>query len=391
MIDVFGHNDDYRIQIYLAILFVSSCVGCVASALMILIIRRMRPMTSHVYLIFCMSLFQLLYNAVFFFKDGTAGFDVKVFATVVFIFCGVATSFLSNWIAFSMFSTVIYRKKFDVFQNLLKVHLSNVLPATVVSALYLISVLPRNHSRHTLNNILVEYVYNFIRFGSILVNFVLIVATAVYVSQMFSGKSNSTSADVAILTLCKRMIFYPVIQTVGRAGSAWYDLAYGLDYDPTHPGDIRYSSLLFMVIITPLVSVGYLIVFLWMQPKAWRYLCSVFCCETSNRETMTSSRPGAGSSPAKSFRSADARSMISESSMIRGQYASTLDDSELESELGFSHGASSFELHSSGFQHYDTGSVAYSNDFRVGSDSTRYATNVPSMTSIENPLRPTSQ
>eukprot|EP01033_Poteriospumella_lacustris_P003758 gene3758-2664_t len=320
-------------------------------------------MTSHVYLIFCMSLFQLLYNAVFFFKDGTAGFDVKVFATVVFIFCGVATSFLSNWIAFSMFSTVIYRKKFDVFQNLLKVHLSNVLPATVVSALYLISVLPRNHSRHTLNNILVEYVYNFIRFGSILVNFVLIAATAVYVSQMFSGKSNPSSADVAILTLCKRMIFYPIIQTVGRAGSAWYDLAYGLDYDPTHPGDIRYSSLLFMVVITPL---------------------------TSNRETITSSRPGAGSSAAKSFRSADARSMISESSMIRGQYASTLDDSELESELAFSHGASSFELHASEFQHYDTGSVAYSNDFRVASESTRYTTNAPSMMSIENPLRPTS-
>lgn len=390
MVDVFGHNDDYRIQIYLSILFVSSCIGCLASALMILIIRRMRPMTSHVYLIYCMSLFQLLYNAVFFFKDGTAGFGVKVFATVVFIFCGVATSFLSNWIAFSMFSTVIYRKKFDVFQNLLKVHLLNACPATIVSILYLISVLPENHSRHTLNSILVEYVYNFIRFGSILVNFVLIVATTVYVSQMFSSKSNPSSADVAILTLCKRMIFYPIIQTIGRVGSAWYDLAYGLDYDPTHPGDIRYSSLLFMVVITPLVSVGYLVVFLWMQPKAWRHLCAVFRWEASNRETMTSNGQGTGSSAAKSFRSADTRSMTSELSMIRGQYASTLDDSELESELAFSHGASSFELHSSGFQHYDTGSVAYSNDFRVGSDGSNITTTAPSMTSTENPLRPTS-
>lgn len=389
MVDVFGHNDEYRIQIYLSILFVASCIGCIASAMMILIIRRMRPMTSHVYLIYCMSLFQLLYNAVFFFKDGTAGFGVKVFATVVFIFCGIATSFLSNWIALSVFSTVIYRKKFDVFQNLLKVHLSNVIPATIVSALYLISVLPRNRSRHTLNNILVEYVYNFIRFGSILVNFVLIAATTVYVSQMFGRKSNPTSADVAIVTLCKRMVFYPIIQTIGRAGSAWYDLAYGLDYDPTHPGDIRYSSLLFMVVITPLVSVGYFVVFLWMQPKAWKHLCSLFRWEASTRETMTSSSQGGAPSPVKSAQSADTRSMTSELSMIRGQYASTLDDSELESELA-SHGASSFELHASGFQRYDTGSVAYSNDFRFGSDGSRNTTNVPSMTSIENPLRPTS-
>lgn len=59
------------------------------------------------------------------------------------------------------------------------------------------------------------------------------------------------------------------MQAIGRSGYAFYLAKYGGDFDPDTGSDEQYAALLFMVIITACVSVGYLIILLLLQPSAY--------------------------------------------------------------------------------------------------------------------------
>lgn len=329
---IFESPDAYRLQIYLSLLFVCCIIGIVASVLTILVIGRMLPMTSHVYLIFFMTLFQLIYDAAFFFKDGTTGYVGRSVANFLTIFAGISTSLISNWIAYAMFYTVVYRKKFDVITNLRVLHASYGVPSTIVGVLFLCVVFPQGHQHPLLKDIIVKYINNIIRFGSILLNFILILGTTLHVYYLYGKTGNRSPSDIAVSALCQRMVFYPIIQAIGRVGAAWYEIGYGLTYVPTHPSDVRYASMVFMAIICPLVSVGYLIVFLWMQPNAWNHLKSILMLESVSREDELSTQTNR----------ANRSSTLSESNAIRQRYASTLEDGTLESMLSFCKHSDSF-------------------------------------------------
>ena len=76
-------------------------------------------------------------------------------------------------------------------------------------------------------------------------------------------------------------MFYLIvfIQAIGRSGFAWYELQWGFTFDVSHcQGDsLRYTVLIYATIITPLVSVGYLAIFLMIEPHAYNKFKSLFC------------------------------------------------------------------------------------------------------------------
>lgn len=331
MVALFGSPHDYRMQIYLSISFTTCLIGLFASILTVLIIRKLYPITSHVYLILCMTIYQGIYNIFFFFMEGSAGSRMKIISMFFTLICGVASSVLSNWIAYAVFSTIFYRKKFDVFKYLPMVHLSAVLPGLALAIVYVYASVPESDPDTSLQFVVARYAYNVIRSASIWVNVVFIATTAYLISRIY-GKSikNLTSADVAIVTLCRRMIFYPFIQAIGRSGCAWYEAVYGLDYNPEKPSNPQFASLLYMAIVMPLVSVGYLLVFLWMQPNAWRHLKLLLNC-TSEVDSSTSLEPNSIDIPKDST--------LSESSAIRGQRSDYISDIHLEQELSVAHSA----------------------------------------------------
>lgn len=329
MVALFGSPQDYRMQIYLGISFSTCVIGLFASILTVLVIRKLYPITSHVYLILCMTIYQGIYNIFFFFMEGSAGSRMKVLAMFFTLVCGVASSVLSNWIAYAVFSTIFYRKKFDVFKHLPMVHLSAALPGLVLAIVYVYASVPESDPDTSLQFVVARYAYNVIRSASIWINVVFIATTAYLISRIY-GKSikNLTSADVAIVTLCRRMIFYPFIQAVGRSGCAWYEAVYGLDYNPEKPSNPQFASLLYMAIAMPLVSVGYLLVFLWMQPNAWRHLKMLLNC-TSEVDSSIACEPNSIDIPKDSS--------LSESSAIRGQRSDYISDVHLEQELSVAH------------------------------------------------------
>jgi hypothetical protein len=74
-------------------------------------------------------------------------------------------------------------------------------------------------------------------------------------------------------------MYYPILQTISRSGYAWYEFQYGFDFRVTeakHDPE-RYGLLIYSAIIAPTVSISYLILFLYIEPHAYKIFKKVFC------------------------------------------------------------------------------------------------------------------
>ena len=99
-----------------------------------------------------------------------------------------------------------------------------------------------------------------------------------------------TKSEIAISTLSMRLFYYPIIQAIGRSGCAWYEMTYkynfdpdsGFNFNPERTTDTQFAAQCLMVISTPLISIGYLCIFLIMQPDAMRSFRALIAQVTCN-------------------------------------------------------------------------------------------------------------
>jgi hypothetical protein len=73
-----------------------------------------------------------------------------------------------------------------------------------------------------------------------------------------------------------RLVYYCIVQTITRIGSSWYQLQYGFgsaaEYDATDASLLKSTIYLSEFILNPSAGIGYLVIFLNIQPEAWREL-----------------------------------------------------------------------------------------------------------------------
>lgn len=87
-----------------------------------------------------------------------------------------------------------------------------------------------------------------------------------------------------VYVLAMRLQYYCIVQTLTRLGASWYQLQYGFGatYHEDSASTLQTISLFSEVILTPSAGIGYLIVFLCIQPDAWKQLKKLiknsFCC-----------------------------------------------------------------------------------------------------------------
>ena len=92
-----------------------------------------------------------------------------------------------------------------------------------------------------------------------------------------------------LFVLAMRLQYYCIVQTVTRIGASWYQLQYGAEptYDSSNPNIIKAIAIITQFILTPAAGIGYLLVFLRIQPEAWSvflilcrhwYICC--CCQS---------------------------------------------------------------------------------------------------------------
>jgi len=196
---------------------------------------------------------------------------------------GIGSSIMSNWIAFILFYVVIYEKSFDIIRNYSFILLSSVIISIPTVIVYSIGALPEG-SNPLYVDIAGSYLYFYTRVISIALNFIMIGFIVYKNYQVRSKSTTKTPAEIAINTLCRRVMYYPILQTISRSGYAWYESQYGFDFrvSEAEHNQSRYAALMFTAIITPTVSVGYLILFLTIEPNAYNCFKEIFCCSGSS-------------------------------------------------------------------------------------------------------------
>jgi hypothetical protein len=234
---------------------------------------------GHILLISTMSWFQLLYDVSFFNAVIHVGNDgIYAAANVAQEVGGISSSLISNFIALISLYVVKNTKSIDVSRYYPFIVVSVLIPSAVDAAMYIISY---TDGYGHLREISTMYVYYYIRLASIAVNFVVSFQTAWQISKISNrtGNGQRTIHEKAIRTLSMRLIYYPIIQAVSRSGSAWYEMQYKFDFDPTERvSRTQFVAQCFMALLTPSASYGYLVIFLLMQPNAWECLMATLCC-----------------------------------------------------------------------------------------------------------------
>eukprot|EP01040_Poterioochromonas_malhamensis_P000429 gene429-461_t len=265
-------------QVYVILNLITSIVGSAASLFTILLIHRMKVNTGHVLLVLTMSYFQLLYDLTFFFSNVVVTYYTNVFANFVQLAAGIAGSLVSNWIAFIALYIILYRRKFNIFNHYYYILASCLLPGIIDTVIYGIGAIPESRQIDDLIDLSILDIYYYVRLISILLNFIFIFIAFYKINLMSSTTLNKSPQEIAIRTLARRLIFYPIVQAIGRSGYAWYEFAYGYYIDMDDPNPEQYASLIFLTIVTPFVSIGYLIIFLAMQPRAYEEFRQMVYC-----------------------------------------------------------------------------------------------------------------
>lgn len=196
---------------YVYLDLIGTITSSIASVVTILVINRMK-ITGYIKLILTMTWFQFIYDVSFF--NGTidvGNYWVTYVANVWQIVGGIGSSLISNWIAFVVLYVVCNKRSIDIMRNYKYMLASAVIPAFGIAALYSVGAVPRDKDQ-SIEDLANLGFYYYTRLVSIMLNF-LMFGMASYFNHLIRSKGLGKSpAEQAINTLCRRLMYYPLLQ-----------------------------------------------------------------------------------------------------------------------------------------------------------------------------------
>jgi hypothetical protein len=276
-------NPQKRVVSILTMFF--SCVALVCSILTLSLIKRLKIWNPQTSLIWWMSVFQCLYDFSFFIylsqTDKTSwDYYLSAFSQ---LFSGVAVTLFTNVITAVLLYVIWTRKNLDLFRYYHWVLLVTLGPAFAIGIAYLVNRADYEYLDSTLSP-----AYYWVRLGSILINAVVYFVTQSTVNKITGRVSHSTlkkssAAEVAIVTLTRRSKYYWIVQAISRSGAAIYEFVYGYHgFKGGNAPDKQYIGAIFFAILTPSAAIGYLAIFLLMQPRAYDSLVELLWIDIPN-------------------------------------------------------------------------------------------------------------
>lgn len=277
-----GSND--RLDVYSTLVMSCAVVSCTASILNLAIIYDMKTWTGYIALITVMSACQLLYDLSFFSTKYSviSGIDESNPIFIISSICqcvgGLVEALICNEMSAVVLYTVKYQSSFDILDNfnwLLSIAFTPPMIAVLFFVLYL------SMNMESLNDTAI-YIYLFVR----LVSVVSIIAIHVYTSyHVYRTTKNATMTrkDIAIQTLIRRLQWYPILQASTRLPYFFYEFYFTFLFSPfshinTKPiqssDNFEFVIIIVTVLLQPAISVGYLAIFLAMQPNALKCVLS---------------------------------------------------------------------------------------------------------------------
>lgn len=203
-------------QTYVIIDFVGTVLSSIASIVTILVINKMK-ITGYIKLILTMTWFQFIYDITFFNGTIDVGEYYLIYvANIGQLIGGIGSSLISNWIAYVVLYVVYYKKSIDIMRNYKFMLASSLIPGVITAIVYSCGAVPQGHSQH-LQDVANLGLYYYTRLVSIFVNFLMFGLASYFNHQIRSKGLGKTPAEQAINTLCRRLMYYPLLQVSARA------------------------------------------------------------------------------------------------------------------------------------------------------------------------------
>lgn len=202
-----------RLRVFVIMNIVMTVVGTVACSLNIAVIKRM-PTSGYLLLLLTISIFQFMEDITFFFANVNVDYWVTTVAQSFQVFGGVGGALMSNFISFIVLYIVAKRKSFNIFAWYKYMLGLCIISAIANVIMYLVARIPENNDPR-LADLSILWVYYYIRLVSIFANFIMFGISAYCIRATRSMGRKKTEAEIAVTTLCGRLIFYPIVQVRG--------------------------------------------------------------------------------------------------------------------------------------------------------------------------------
>lgn len=327
-----------RIEIYETLLIVSTIASSAASLTNLLLIYDMGVWSGFIALLTIMTVSQLFYDVTFYTNNAPTGSNINsseeltgfIISSILQCFGGITQAIVSNQISILILYIVKSQQSFDIFKNFPLLAAIMLSPSAIILFIYFLSLGLQDPNTSATLRIFAEYGY----FGVRLASVIGIVCTHLYTHYRVYRMTRNvtlTYKDLAIQTLIRRLQWYPIIQAVSRSIYSFYELEYTFFFNPFSNLSVdqecnnttQFVFLLLTVLLTPVAAVGYLAVFLYMQPNAYKCLISRLTTGRRYLPPLKKKRPSRG------FFTVDIRGNTSQSKYTYDDF----DDQELLYEL----------------------------------------------------------
>lgn len=195
-------------------------------------------------------------------------------------FGGLSVSLWTNVLAVVVVKVVLTLEGFNIRKNFYALSAAVLIPSI---AMGMLNIALYNRGNTGGNDDKIGMMYTYSRTLSIIVNFVAYGIIAVRARRMAgtSVTAELSQQQLMINELSRRMIYYPLMQTVSRIGASIYEPLYGYGPYLGNTSHTKYSLACLYATTAPAAGIGYLIIFLAMQPYAYEQFVSILTtCKT---------------------------------------------------------------------------------------------------------------
>lgn len=276
-----GYNDAEIVAGTIIVLL--STISLIASLTTMKIIYDLKRWNGYMLLVFYLSACEAVY-------DGAAYFLLGFRADVSFsmykelaVSSGLAVSLWTNVMSFILLYTVCTLQSVNIEGGIRKVAIAiafvSLSLATVLVILY----------QEDKDNEVMNYVYYWFRIGSIGLNVLIYFVLFLLLSDLglmdlldiVTGNDRTVRGETKHLLsqLTRRLVYYPIVQILTRAGASWWEYQYGFQSDSFDSSGAfspqKQLSVYLFAISNSTAGIGYFLVFIKVQPLAYGRLTAL--------------------------------------------------------------------------------------------------------------------
>ena len=287
--------DINNMDVFTQLQIIVASISIVCGGATLWILHDMNKWTGFLWLVATLSIAQMTYDIGFFFRADTSHPTSVFLWYLLQVTGGMATTLVTNVIAFIVANIAITLRSYDIKKNYLLI-MSWVMGISLVPAVLLaVTAVIQPHEEYNTLRKFTTYAYASLRVISVFINIGSYIVLQIRLRRMGLSLNNSKNQPVhPVAALSSRMVYYPIVQFITRAAAAWMEFRYptggGNDQadDTVLEDSTSYQIANYLYSVSgPSAGIGFFLIFLFMQPAAYSHFKARLFCTNKDQPTAS--------------------------------------------------------------------------------------------------------